>query len=93
MNRKNKTRQLRKNIMRHATIVREEILNHDDDGTIYPKKEWGYCIEVIANGWLITAPDDSWYEAYKGLTEAVDWALKQRPGSWVLENGKPKRLE
>ena len=93
MNRKSIIRRMRKNVMRNAIIVREEILNRDDDGKLYPKKEWGYCVEVIANGWLITAPDDNRYESYKGVTEAIEWALEQQPGSWIMENGKPKRLE
>lgn len=81
MNRKRRACQLRKNIMRLGTIIREEVLNKDEDGNIEPdKKEWGYRVEAIVNGWHITAPDDSWYEAYKGCLECAEWAMTQKPG-------------
>lgn len=81
MNRKRKIRQMRKNLMRLGTIIREEVLNKDDNGNLYPKKEWGYCVEAVVNGWTVTAPDDSWYEAYKGCLWASKWAAQQPPRS------------
>ena len=65
--------------MRFGKITREEILNRDDDGKLLPKKEWGYCVEAIVNGYQITAPDDSWYGAYQGCLEAAKWAAEQEP--------------
>ena len=82
--RKRIMRRVRKNIMRLGTITREEILNKDDDGNIEPdKKKWGYCVEAIVNGWKITAPDDSWYEAYKGCLEAAKATMEMEPGHHV----------
>lgn len=78
--RKRIIRRLRKNLMRLGTITREEILNKEDDGSIVlDKKEWGYCVECEVNGWHISAPDDSWYEAYKGAYWCAKWAMKQPP--------------
>lgn len=86
MNRKRRAQQLRKNIMKLGTIVQEEILNKDDDGTIWPdKRDWGYCVRAVVNGWHISAPDDCWYEAYKGCLEAAKWAMDQKPGRWTPE--------
>ena len=86
MNRKCRAKQIRKSILKMGTIIREEILNKDDDGTVIPnKKEWGYSVEAIVNGWRITAPDDCWYQAYKGCLEAAKWAMEQKPGCWTPE--------
>lgn len=79
MNRKRKIRQIRKNIMRLGKITRAEVLNKDDDGKLYPKKEWGYCVGALVNGYTITAYDDSWYEAYKGCLWCAELAAKQCP--------------
>lgn len=80
MNRKRKANQIRKNIMRVATIKSEKFLNRLNDGMkIYPKKEWGYCIEVEANGYCISAPDNDRYSAFKGAWKAVKWANEQEP--------------
>ena len=78
MNRKRKIRHLRKNIMKLGKITRIEVLK-EDDGIIWPKKDWGYCVECVVNGYKITAPDDSWYQAYKGAYEAASWASEQEP--------------
>lgn len=77
--RKRIARRIRKNIMRLGKITEERVLNRDDDGRLYPRKEWGYCIEAIVNNYRITAPDDSWYEAYKGCYFAAKWASEQEP--------------
>lgn len=77
MNRKRKTRQIRKNLMRMGQITWVKVLNRDDDGKIYPKREWGYCVKISVNGYSITGADDSWYDAYKGALEAAKWAAEQ----------------
>ena len=67
--------------MRIGTLISEEILNKDDDGNILPdKRDWGYSVRAIVNGWKITAPDDSWYNAYKGCLVAAKWAMEQPEG-------------
>ena len=73
-------RRFRKNIMRLGTIVREEALNRDEDGTLYPKKDRGYCVEAIVNGWHISAPDDNRYESLKSCLDAAKWAMEQKLG-------------
>ena len=77
--RKRIARRIRKNIMRLGKITREEVLNRDDDGKLYPKKECGYCVEATVNGYKLSAPDDSWYEAYKGCYFMAKWASEQEP--------------
>lgn len=77
--RKRIIRRIRKNIMRLGKITCEEVLCRDDSETMLPKKEWGYCVRAIVNGYRISAPDDSWYEAYKGCYFAAKWASEQKP--------------
>lgn len=84
--RKRIIRRLRKNLMRMGKIIKEEVLNKDDDGSIISdKKEWGYCVEAKVNGWHISAPDVSWYGAYKGAYWGAKWAMKQ-PTREKVEN-------
>lgn len=64
--------------MRLGKITEERVLNRDDDGKLYPKKEWGYTVHAIVNGYSIYAPDDSRYDAYKGCYEAAKWASEQQ---------------
>ena len=75
--RKRIARRIRKNIMRLGKIIEERVLNRDEDGKLCPKKEWGYTVHAIVNGYKIYAPDDSWYQAYKGCYEAAKWASEQ----------------
>lgn len=77
--RKRIARRIRKNIMRLGIITEEKVLNRDEDGKLYPKKEWGYTVHAVVNGYRISAPDDSWYEAYKGCYFAARWASEQEP--------------
>ena len=55
----------------------EKVLNKDDDGTILPRKEWGYCVNAVINGYRISSPDDSWYLAWQGMNACVKWAISQ----------------
>lgn len=70
-------RKWRKNVYRHATKVTEKVLNKDDDGTILPRKEWGYCVNAVINGYRISSPDDSWYLAWQGMNACAKWAISQ----------------
>lgn len=80
MNRKRKIRHMRKNIMRIGKIIHEEKLNKDDEGKIiYPKKQWGYGIDILVNGHTICCGSDSKYGAYKGALFAAKWAMEQEP--------------
>lgn len=72
MNRKRKIRQMRKEIMRLGKITSIEVLKEPG----LPKKKWGYCVRAEVCGNRISAPDDSWYEAYKGCLEAARWAAE-----------------
>lgn len=58
-------RRMRKEIMRKGRIIRIEVLK-ENDGILWPKKEWGCSVECEVNGYRITAPDRNWYEAWKG---------------------------
>lgn len=62
--------------MKLGTIIREQTLSRDDDGMRWPKKEWGYAIDVDCNGYHISAPDCNRFEAMKGALEAVRWAME-----------------
>lgn len=75
MNRKSIMRRNRKEIMKLGKIIETEVLKRDDDGMVYPKKEWGYCIRAEVNGWKISAPDRNWYGAYQGCLEAARCAV------------------
>ena len=79
--RTNKLRKMRKNVMRMATRIEEVVLNRDDDGTLWPKKDRGVSVHAIVNGWSIAAPDKTWYEAYKGCLECAKWAMTQPEGN------------
>ena len=71
------TRKWRKNVFRYGTDVEEEILNKNDDGTIWPdKKDWGYCVRFKCNGWSVSCPDDSWYSAYQGANMCIKDCLE-----------------
>ncbi len=79
MNRKSVIRARRKEIMRLGKIVKEEILNRDDDGNLYPKKEWGYAVNAIVNGRSIYAADRNRFEAMYSCYDGAKWAAKQEP--------------
>lgn len=79
-------KQLRKNLMRMGDIVREESLNKDEYGNKVPKRERGYSVKIIVNGYQIYAADTSAYEAYKGAIFAAKWATEQIEGD-VKING------
>ena len=67
--------------MKLGTITKIKVLNRDDDGNLYPKKEWGYCVETKVNGHSIVSPDNTWYGAYQGAYEAAKWAASVEPFS------------
>ena len=81
MNRKRKIRQIRKEIMRVGKITSISVLKESGQ----PKKEWGYCVRAEVNGYRISAPDDSWYQAYKGCLEAAKWAAEQETRNGTIE--------
>lgn len=90
--RKRIMRRVRKNIMQLGTIVREEVLNKDEEGNIEPdKRKYGYCVEAVVNGWHICAPDDSWYMAYKGCLEAAKACLDMESGFHTPEEFKKEK--
>ena len=63
--------QYRKMLMRIAKITRVEVLNRDDDGILYPKKEWGYTVNFELCGKVGLCPDSNWYNAYKTAYETA----------------------
>lgn len=75
--RKRIIRRIRKNVMRLGKITRVKALNRDDDGTKWPKKDCGYVVDCIVNGWRITSVDDSWYGAWQGALECAKWASEK----------------
>ena len=85
MNRKSVTRARRKTLMRIGDIIREEALNRDDDGKLYPKKDRGYCIEIVVNGWRICSYDDSRFGAFQGAVEAAVYSVDKPFGGWTKD--------
>ena len=88
--RKQMIRKFRKNIMKLGKITKVEVLNRDDDGNKYPKKEWGYFVEAIVNGWKICSPDRNWYESYKACADMARYAMEYEPGCWDPETNTRK---
>ena len=72
-------RRMRKNIMRLGKITKIETLNRDDDGHLYPKREWEYSVKATVNGYRICSPNDNWYGAYQGCLECARWCSEQPP--------------
>ena len=77
MNRKSKIREMRKSIMRVGKVTRTELLNRDNDGKLYPKKQQGYAIEVEINGYKICAYGNNEYDAWKGAMACKEVALER----------------
>ena len=72
-------RKWRKNILRNATDVKVEVLNHDDDGIVWPKEEWGYAVDFKVNGYHCSCPDDSWYLTWQSANDLLNWCMTQPP--------------
>ena len=87
-------RKMRKEIMRltHGKPPVARVLNRDDDGKLYPKKEWGCCLEVAVNGYRICAPDDNWYEAYKACLDCARLAATWEPFKPIENNETTVRI-
>lgn len=79
MNRKSVTRARRKEILRLGTIAWEGWLTRDEDGTRWPRKDWGYSIHADINGWHIAAPDRNPFEAYKTCLECAKMCTERTP--------------
>lgn len=92
MTRKRKIRQMRREILRMGEIKDEWRLKEPG----LPKKKWGFLVIAIVNGYIISAPDDRKYDAYKGCLEAARWAANQPNGvfsDYCILNGKIRRNE
>ena len=83
-------RKWRKNVLRNGENVKARILNTDDDGTIWPKEEWGYCINFNCNGYHCSCPDDSWYSAWQAANMLVKVCLEEPAQKLVCEEILPK---
>ena len=88
MNRKSIIRRNRKEILRMGGKIETEVLNRDDEGRLYPKSQWGYCVRVRINGWHCSAPDRNWYDAWKAALDVSKWAAEQEPFSEASDGGK-----
>ena len=69
------TRKRRKNILRVADKVDEELLNRDDDGNLWPKEEWGYSVRFTAFGHNVCCPDRNRFDAWQGANECLKWIM------------------
>lgn len=79
-------RKWRKNVFRYCTDVKEEILNKDDNGVIWPdKKDWGYAVDFECNGHSCSCADDSWYGVYKGAQSMIRYC-QNNPPIWENQN-------
>lgn len=77
MNHKSIIRRNKHIIRRLGGEIREEVISRDDDGTAYARK--CYCVNVEINGWTVSAPDRSFYDAYQGAVEAVKSVIGKEP--------------
>lgn len=72
-------RKWRKNVLRNATSIKVEVINTDDDGNIWPKKEWGYAVDFTANGYRCSCADDNWYFAWQAANDMVNYVMNEPP--------------
>lgn len=72
-------RKWRKNVLRNATSVKVKIINTDDNGNIWPKKEWGYVVDFTANGYRCSCPDDNWYLTWQAANDIIKWVMSEPP--------------
>lgn len=70
-------RKRRKEILRHCTDFKEEALNRDDDGMLFPKKDRGYCVEFKVNGFGCSCPDRNRFEAMYAAVDCARWLAKK----------------
>ena len=72
-------RKWRKNVLRNARDIKVEVLKSDDDGTIWPKEDWGYAVDFRCNGYHCSCPDDSWYLTWQSANDLLQWVMKEPP--------------
>ena len=61
--------------MKLVNIKREEYLNRDDYGNKFPKREWGYAVELEYNGYTCSCCGNNRYEAYKAAVCGANYLI------------------
>lgn len=64
-------RRMRKNVMRAGTVESEHWISHDDWGRKYTKRDRGYIINAVINGYKVRSVDRNPYDAWKGCVECM----------------------